>query len=31
MDNSRDAVMTQLATVDVLIIDDFALEPMNRD
>jgi DNA replication protein DnaC len=31
MDNSRDAVMTQLATVDVLIIDDFALEPMTRD
>jgi DNA replication protein DnaC len=23
--------MTQLATVDVLIIDDFALEPMTRD
>ena len=23
--------MTQLATVDILIIDDFALEPMNRD
>ncbi len=31
MDNSRDVLMTQLATVDVLIIDDFALEPMNRD
>lgn len=31
MDNSRDALMTQLATVDLLIIDDFALEPMNRD
>jgi DNA replication protein DnaC len=31
MDNSRDALMTQLATVDVLIIDDFALEPMNRE
>jgi DNA replication protein DnaC len=31
MDNSRDALMTQLATVDVLIIDDFALEPMTRD
>src|SRR5918911_1975481 len=27
MDNSRDALMTHLATVDVLIIDDFALEP----
>jgi DNA replication protein DnaC len=31
MDNSRNALMTQLATVDVLIIDDFALEPMTRD
>jgi DNA replication protein DnaC len=31
MDNSRDALMTELATVDVLIIDDFALEPMTRD
>jgi DNA replication protein DnaC len=31
MDNSREALMTQLVTVDVLIIDDFALEPMNRD
>jgi DNA replication protein DnaC len=31
MDNSRDALMTQLATVDVLIIDDFALEPMTRE
>jgi len=31
MDNSRDAVMTELATVDVLIIDDFALEPMTRE
>jgi DNA replication protein DnaC len=31
MDNSRDAVMTDLATVDVLIIDDFALEPMSRE
>src|SRR5918911_1513685 len=27
MDNSRDALMTHLATVDVLIIHDFALEP----
>src|SRR3954471_23316865 len=26
LDNSRDAVMTELTTVDVLIIDDFALE-----
>lgn len=31
MDNSRDALMTQLTTVDVLIIDDFALEPMTRE
>jgi DNA replication protein DnaC len=31
MDNSREALMTQLATVDVLVIDDFALEPMTRD
>jgi DNA replication protein DnaC len=31
MDNSRDVVMTELATVDVLIIDDFALEPMSRE
>ena len=31
MDNSRDAVMTELTTVDVLIIDDFALEPMTRE
>jgi DNA replication protein DnaC len=31
MDNSRDALMTQLSTVDVPIIDDFALEPMSRE
>lgn len=31
MDNSRDALMTEFATVDVLVIDDFALEPMSRD
>lgn len=31
LDNSRDALMTELSTVDLLIIDDFALEPMNRD
>jgi DNA replication protein DnaC len=31
MDNSRDALMTALATVDALVIDDFALEPMTRD
>ncbi|MEO1234952.1 MAG: ATP-binding protein [Myxococcota bacterium] len=31
MDNSRDALMLQLSTVDLLIIDDFALEPMTRE
>jgi DNA replication protein DnaC len=31
MDNSRDALMTELCTIDLLIIDDFALEPMTRD
>jgi DNA replication protein DnaC len=31
MDNSRDALMTALTTVDLLIIDDFALEPMTRE
>ncbi len=31
LDNSRDAVLTELATVDLLIVDDFALEPMTRD
>jgi DNA replication protein DnaC len=31
MDNSRDAVLTELGTVDVLIIDDFAREPMTRE
>ena len=31
LDNSRDAMMTELSTVDLLIIDDFALEPMDRD
>ena len=30
-DNSRDAVMTSLTTVDLLIIDDFALEPMSKE
>lgn len=30
-DNSREALITELATVDLLVIDDFALEPMNRD
>lgn len=31
LDNSRDALMTELCTIDVLIIDDFALEPMTRE
>jgi DNA replication protein DnaC len=31
LDNSRDALMTQLSTIDLLIIDDFALEPMTRE
>jgi DNA replication protein DnaC len=31
LDNSRDAVIAELASVDLLIIDDFALEPMARD
>jgi DNA replication protein DnaC len=31
MDNSRDVLMTELCTVDLLIVDDFALEPMTRD
>jgi DNA replication protein DnaC len=31
LDNSREAVMTELTTIDLLIIDDFALEPMTRD
>lgn len=31
LDNSRDALMVQLCSVDVLIIDDFALEPMSRE
>jgi hypothetical protein len=31
LDSSRDALMTELCTVDVLILDDFALEPMTRD
>jgi hypothetical protein len=29
--DGEEALMTQMTTVDVLIIDDFALEPMNRD
>lgn len=31
LDNSREALMLQLCTIDLLIIDDFALEPMTRD
>jgi DNA replication protein DnaC len=31
LDNSRDALMVQLTTIDLLIIDDFALEPMSRE
>jgi DNA replication protein DnaC len=31
LDNSREALMVELSTVDLLIIDDFALEPMTRD
>jgi DNA replication protein DnaC len=31
MDNSREALMTELSTIDLLLIDDFALEPMTRD
>jgi DNA replication protein DnaC len=30
-DNSRDAEMVALSTVDLLIIDDFALEPMGKE
>lgn len=31
LDNSREAVIRELTTVDLLIVDDFALEPMTRD
>jgi DNA replication protein DnaC len=31
MDNSRDALMASLCAVDILIVDDFALEPMSRE
>lgn len=31
LDNSRDAEMVALTTVDLLILDDFALEPMTKD
>jgi len=30
-DNSREAEMTELTTVDLLILDDFALEPMSKE
>jgi DNA replication protein DnaC len=31
LDNSREALMAELCAVDLLILDDFALEPMSRD
>jgi len=31
LDNSRDAVIAELTSIDLLIVDDFALEPMTRD
>jgi DNA replication protein DnaC len=31
LDNSHDAEMTSLCAVDLLIVDDFALEPMSRE
>ncbi len=31
LDNSHDAEMTALCSVDLLIVDDFALEPMSRE
>ncbi len=31
LDNSRDAEMIALTTVDLLILDDFALEPMSKE
>lgn len=31
LDNSREAIMTELTTIDLLIIDDFAIESMTRD
>ncbi len=31
LDNSRDAEMVALTTVDLLILDDFALEPMTKE
>ena len=31
LDNSREALMIEFTTIDLLIVDDFALEPMSRD
>ena len=31
LDNSRDVEMTALTTVDLLVLDDFALEPMSKE
>jgi DNA replication protein DnaC len=31
LDNSRDALVSELCSIDLLILDDFALEPMTRD
>ena len=31
LDNSREAEMTRLTSVDLLILDDFALEPMSKE
>lgn len=31
MDNSRDGIMAELIAIDLLIVDDFALEPMSRE
>ena len=31
LDNSREALMAALCSVDLLVIDDFALEPMSRE
>lgn len=31
LDNSREALLTELTTIDLLVVDDFALEPMSRE
>jgi DNA replication protein DnaC len=31
LDNSRDALMAELIAIDLLIVDDFPLEPMTRE